>query len=82
MSKVVILKFVIFILITNIKIHNIYERNFVAEPAKVAAFKKKAGENKLTALALSGKKTTVTRTSPFTRIKNGIQNGFRKIKNL
>ena len=64
------------------KLYNIYARNFVAEPAKVEAFKKKAGENKLTALALSGKKTNVTRTNPFTRIKNGIQNGFRKIKNF
>ena len=64
------------------KLYSIYQRNFVAEPAKVEAFRKKAGENKLTALALSGKKTNVTRTSPFTRIKNGIQNGFRKIKNF
>jgi hypothetical protein len=64
------------------KLYNIYARSFVAEPAKVEAFRKKAGENKLTALALSGKKTNITRTSPFTRIKTSFQNGFRKIKNF
>lgn len=64
------------------KLYTIYERNFATEPAKVQAFKQKASENKLTSLAISGKKITTQRTNPFRRIKNGIQSGFRKIKNF
>lgn len=64
------------------KLYNIYQRNFIAEPAKVQAFKQKAGENKLTAMVIAGKQMRATRTNPFTRIKSGIQNGFRKIKNF
>lgn len=64
------------------KLYSIYQRNNIAEPAKVEAFKQKASENRLTAMVISGKQMRATRTNPFTRIKTGIQNGFRKIKNF
>ncbi len=64
------------------KLYTIYERNFATDPAKVEAFKQKANENKLTGMVISGKRMAATRTNPFTKIKNGITNGFRKIKNF
>ena len=64
------------------KIYNIYERNFVNDPAKIKSFRKKVGENKLSALAINNKKYKLTKQNPFTRIKNNIQRGFRKIKAL
>lgn len=64
------------------KIYSIYERNFGAEPEKIENFKQIAGENKLTAIAIGTKRHKVQRTNPFTRIKTGIQKGFRKIKNF
>ena len=64
------------------RLYRIYERNFATEPAKVQAFKTKAGENKLTALAISGRRTSTQRNNPFRRIKDGLQNGFRRIKNF
>ncbi len=64
------------------KLYTIYERNFATDPAKVEAFKQKASENKLTGMVIAGKKMTATRTNPFTRIKNGISSGLRKIKNF
>lgn len=64
------------------KIYSIYERNFATEQSRVKAFQIKASENKLTAAAISGRKFKLQRTNPFTRIKTGIQNGFRKVKNF
>ena len=64
------------------KIYSIYERNFATEQTRVKSFQTKASENKLTALAISGKKFSLQRNNPFRRIKTGIQNGFRKVKNF
>lgn len=64
------------------KLYGIYQRNFATEPAKVEAFRQKANENKLTALAISGKKMTLQRQNPFRRLANSVQKGFRKIKNF
>lgn len=64
------------------KIYSIYERNFATNQQRVKAFQTKASENKLTAVAISGKKFKLQRTNPFTRIKTGFQNGLRKVKNL
>lgn len=64
------------------KLYTIYARNFVSEPDKVESFQQKAGENKLTAMVIAGKKMRVTRQNPFSAIKNTIRNGFTKVKNL
>ncbi len=63
-------------------IYNIYERNFGTDPNRVESFKQQAGENKLTALALSRKKTTLVRNNTFNRIKTSVQNGLQKVKKL
>ncbi len=64
------------------KLYELYARHYASEPAKVEAFKKKASENKLVGMTIAGKKMKLTRQNPFTRIKNGIQHGFRKVKSF
>ena len=64
------------------KIYTIYERNFSTQPAKVKEFKTKAGENKLTALAISGRNFKLQRQNTFTTIKTGVKNCFTKVKNI
>ena len=63
-------------------IYNIYVRNFGKDPNRVESFKQQAGENKLTALSLSRKKTTLVRNNTFNRIKTSVQNSLQKVKKL
>ncbi len=64
------------------KLYDIYERNFGTDAVKMANFKSQVNENKLTGMIISGRRMRVTRTTPFTTIKNGIQTSFRKIKSF